>query len=168
MVLRRQATVLQTLGDRDSFRSVQAPNFPHRAPARPLASNLSIMRAVTDDLVPTSIPYRLVLRVLGSGETILWLVKDGGRQRFLHNQIEAEEATTERYVIDDINPLSARAEYTAHQVIGRGEWETRTESNLTVTCSHESFFLDAKLTAYESDVEIFSRDWNTEIPRDGF
>ena len=111
---------------------------------------------------------RVINHDIVSGETVLWLVKDGGRQRFLHNQIEAEEATTERYVIDDINPLSARAEYTAHQVIGRGEWETRTESNLTVTCSHESFFLDAKLTAYESDVEIFSRDWNTEIPRDGF
>ncbi len=95
-------------------------------------------------------------------------MKDAGRQRFSHNQIEAEEATTERYVIREDDPLSARAEYTASQVVARGQWETRTESSLTVSCSSDLFLLDAKLTAYESANEVFSRSWATEIPRDGF
>ncbi|HJP07249.1 MAG TPA: CocE/NonD family hydrolase [Arenicellales bacterium] len=54
------------------------------------------------------------------------------------------------------------------QVIARGKWETRTESNLAVSCLHQCFFVEAKLTAYENDIEAFSRSWATEIPRDGF
>ena len=111
---------------------------------------------------------RTITKNVATGESVLWLVKDAGRQRFSHNQIEAEEATTERYVIGETDPLSARAEYTAHQVVARGNWQTRTESSLTVSCSRELFLLDAKLTAYEGDNEVYSRSWATEIPRDGF
>ena len=67
----------------------------------------------------------------------------------------------------DHDPLSARAEYTAHQVIARDSWETRTTSSLSVSCSYNSFILEAELTAYEGEDEVFSRTWRIEILRDG-
>jgi len=110
---------------------------------------------------------RVITRDIVEGETVLWLKKDSGRQRLSHNRIEAEESTTERYLIKDHDPLSARAEYTAHQVIARDTWETRTVSSLSVSCNYTHLILEAELTAFEGEDEVFSRTWRSEIPRDG-
>ena len=103
-----------------------------------------------------------------SGEFTFSLVKDGGRVRLHHNGIEMAGGTTERYVITDDDPLSARAEYACEYGIGRGEWQTRTRGKLVMTCSADTFFLEAELDAFEGDTRVFSRNWDLAIPRDGF
>ena len=76
--------------------------------------------------------------------------------------------TTERYLIRDDDPLSARAEYTCEYGVGRGHWQTRTKGRLTMTCSADTFFVVAELDAYEGERRVFSRNWDLQIPRDGF
>ena len=76
--------------------------------------------------------------------------------------------TTERYVITDDDPLSARAEYTCEYGIGRGEWQTRTRGKLVMTCSADTFYIKAELDAFEGDTRVLSRNWDLAIPRDGF
>ena len=102
------------------------------------------------------------------GEWVFRIRKDAGRQRLHHNDVEMESATTERYVIRDADPLSARAEYACEYALGRGPWQTRTRGRLTMTCSADTFFVAAELDAWEQDHRVFSRDWRLEIPRDGF
>ena len=111
---------------------------------------------------------RTITHDVETGEIIFALVKDGGCVRLHHNNIEMASGTTERYTIRNDDPLSARAEYSCDYGIGRGEWQTRTSGRLTMTCSAETFFVTARLDAYENDTRIFSRNWNLEIPRDGF
>lgn len=111
---------------------------------------------------------RTITHDVETGEVIFNLLKDGGRVRLHHNEVEMASGTTERYVIRDDDPLSARAEYTCAYGVGRGDWQTRTQGRLTVTCSADTFFVTAELDAYEGEQRVFSRNWGLEFPRDGF
>ena len=111
---------------------------------------------------------RTITHDVEKGEWVFLIEKDAGRQRLHHNDVEMESATTERYVIRDDDPLSARAEYTCGYALGRGSWQTRTRGRLVMTCSADAFFVAAELDACEHERRVFSRDWNFEIPRDGF
>ena len=111
---------------------------------------------------------RVISHDVESGAIDFHLVKDGGRVRLPHNNIEMASSTTEHYTIHDDDPLSARAEYTCEYGVGRGEWQTRTQGKVIMTCSADSFFVKAELDAYEGDTRVFSRNWDLTIPRDGF
>jgi putative CocE/NonD family hydrolase len=111
---------------------------------------------------------RTITHDVETGEIIFKLVKDGGRVRLHHNDIEMSSGTTERYVIRDDEPLSARAEYTCEYGVGRGDWQTRTKGRLTMTCSADTFFVTAELDAYEGEQRVYSRNWDLKVPRDGF
>ena len=111
---------------------------------------------------------RTITRDVETGETIFSLLKDGGKTRLHHNGIEMASSTTERYVITDYDALSAKAEYSCDYVVGRGEWQTRTHGEVTMTCSATSFLLAASLDAFENDTLVTSRQWTVDVPRDGF
>ena len=111
---------------------------------------------------------RTITHDVESGEIIFHLVKDGGGVRLHHNGIEMASGTTERYTIRDDDPLSAQAQYTCEYGVGRGDWQTRTSGRLTMTCSADTFFVVAELDAYEGNTRVFSRNWDLNIPRDGF
>lgn len=57
---------------------------------------------------------------------------------------------------------------TSEYGIGRGEWQTRTRGKLVMTCSADTFNVEAELDAFEGDTRVFSRNWDPAIPRDGF
>ena len=133
---------------------------PFEAPGTPPPLGTSTLRAGRQQ--------RTITHDVETGDVVFLVHKDAGRQRLHHNDIEMESQTTERYVIRDDDPLSARAEYTCEYAVGRGPWQTRTRGRLTMTCSAETFFVTAELDACEHERRVFSRDWNLEIPRDGF
>ena len=111
---------------------------------------------------------RSITHDVESGQISFRLIKDGGRVRLHHNNIEMASSTTERYTIRDDNPLSARAQYTCEYAVGRGDWQTPTRGKVDMTCSADTFFVVAELDAYEGERRIYSRNWNLAIPRDGF
>jgi hypothetical protein len=64
------------------------------------------------------------------------------------------------------DPLSAKADAAWTIAIGRGDWQTRVETQSTVSGDATSFHCTNRLDAYEGNVRIFSKTWTKQIPRD--
>ena len=100
-----------------------------------------------------------------TGDVIYDITTDGGEVRFDNTGLAYGSTNEQRYVINDANPSSARAEYRADFTFVRDCWNVRTESELIVTCDVNDFFLVGKIAAYEDGSQVFTRDWNFKIPR---
>jgi hypothetical protein len=64
------------------------------------------------------------------------------------------------------DPLSAKADSAWKITIGRGEWQTRVETQSTLSGDAEAFHLTNRLDAYEGNARIFAKTWTKRIPRD--
>jgi hypothetical protein len=47
----------------------------------------------------------------------------------------------------------------------RGDWHTRVETSMRMTCTRETFHVAATMQAFEGDTEVCSRKWDRTIPR---
>jgi predicted acyl esterase len=64
------------------------------------------------------------------------------------------------------DPLSAKADSAWTIAIGRGEWQTRVETQSTVSGDAGSFHVTNRVDGYEGNARIFSKTWTRRIPRD--
>jgi hypothetical protein len=64
------------------------------------------------------------------------------------------------------DPLSARADSAWNIALGRGEWQTRVETQSTLSGDARCFRLTNRLDAYEGNVRVFGKTWTKVIPRD--
>ena len=103
----------------------------------------------------------------GSRHSFTLGVADEGARRLLPDGIEYGSLLNDTYTIVDGDPLSAhvRCERALH--VGRADWQVRiaTVSEMSTDATH--FHLQNTLTAYEGDVEVFTRTWVTAVARDG-
>ncbi len=104
---------------------------------------------------------------LPDGTQRLRLVTDGGLMRHESTGMESGKVITEIWDIRADDPLSARHETHWSFTIGRGDWQTRTETRTVMTCDATSFHIVARLDAYDGDERLITRDWQFSVPRDG-
>jgi uncharacterized protein len=105
--------------------------------------------------------------ILDNGTHQLRLVTDGGARREVSTGIEVAKIITETWKIRPDDPLSARSEAAWTFEVGRGDWQTRTETWTEMTCDATSFHVRAKLEAYDGEALLFSTAWDFSVPRDG-
>jgi hypothetical protein len=48
----------------------------------------------------------------------------------------------------------------------RGDWSIRTESDSSIHCDAENFYIKATITAFESEQQVNQRSWGKTIKRD--
>ena len=108
---------------------------------------------------------RQVRHDIQSGEITYDVDSDGGEVHFEDIDLDYGSTSSQRYVITEGDPLSARAEYRAGFAFARGDWRVRTESELVVSCNSSHFLLLGRVAAYEGETRVFARDWDVEIPR---
>ena len=106
-------------------------------------------------------------QTLADGTRRLRIVTDGGRERQASTGIEAGRRIDEQWDIHPDDPLSARMETRWTYEIGRGDWQTRTESHTEVTCDATHFHVRAWLRTFEGGSPFVERSWNFRVPRDG-
>jgi uncharacterized protein len=111
--------------------------------------------------------FERIEEVLEDGTHRLRLITDGGQVRHASTGMESGKVITETWEIHPDDPLSARNAAHWSYTIGRGDWQTRTETRSEMTCDAESFHLRASLEAYDGETLIGRRDWAFTIPRDG-
>ena len=111
--------------------------------------------------------FERIEEVLDDGTHRLRLITDGGLVRHESTGLESGKVITETWEIHPDDPLSARNSAHWSYTIGRGPWQTRTETRSEMTCDAENFHLRASLEAYEGDTLICRRDWAFSVPRDG-
>jgi predicted acyl esterase len=74
--------------------------------------------------------------------------------------------SSELWEISDSDPTSARVELRSASTMRREDWgEFGFETLLRVGATRDDFLVDARITASENGVEVFSREWNRAIPR---
>ncbi|NWQ39554.1 CocE/NonD family hydrolase [Bacillus sp. EB106-08-02-XG196] len=101
-----------------------------------------------------------------NGVWVLEDFSDEGARRLSGNGVEYGSTNRNTYTIAEGDPLSAEVccEWTLD--VGRGEWQTRLESVSTMKADAERFFITNELTAFEGKKQVFTKKWNSEIPRD--
>lgn len=110
---------------------------------------------------------RVIRTDMGKGETVVEIDDQSGRSRYDEIDLVAEARSTERYRIVEDDPLSCSAEVTWQWFFERGDWRIRTEMRTKVECDRRNFIVTARLAAFEGDVQVFERDFEERIRRNG-
>jgi hypothetical protein len=79
-----------------------------------------------------------------------------------------EVKTDGKYHLDikDDDPTSAVAEMSKAETKRRGDWQIHYEARMRLTCTRDTFRLQASLRARAGEEEVCQRDWDCAIPRD--
>lgn len=144
---------------------VRPPSPRDKTPPRFKAAEAAPGAARTS-LTPGS-RNRTIQTDLAKGETVVNVTDTSGRNRYDEIDLIAEAQSTERYSVIEGDPLSATAEVTWTWTFERGDWRIRTESLTRVTCTKRDFVISAKLSAYEGDETVFSREFEERVRRNG-
>jgi hypothetical protein len=89
-----------------------------------------------------------------------------GRFTIDHFGLETDFVQSEAYRIGDNDPLSAEIDIRYVISIGRGDWQTRTETRTVMRADKTHFLLEGTLNAFEGDKQLLARKWQERIPRD--
>jgi putative CocE/NonD family hydrolase len=109
---------------------------------------------------------RWVERDIGAGTITYRIEEDMGRFTIDHLGLETDFVQSEAYRIGDDDPLSAEIDIRYVISIGRGDWQTRTETRTVMRADKTHFLLEGTLNAFEGDKQILARKWQERISRD--
>jgi uncharacterized protein len=116
--------------------------------------------------------HRTIERDVPSGDVVYRIFSDGGEfdgaalVYFEEIDLQAGFAFFQRYRIGESDPLSARAEITAHATLRRKRWMPEVRGLVELRATKDAFIVTAHLAANEGGKEIFTRAWEETIPRD--
>ncbi len=108
---------------------------------------------------------RWVERDLQTGETHYQVINDTGEDEMPDHGLRVRHFHQDCWSIKANDPLSCRAHSRYICWMRRDNWSTRTESESSFSCDAEHFYIEATLTAYESDTQINQRHWKKTIKR---
>jgi hypothetical protein len=94
------------------------------------------------------------------------ILQDCGLYRLDDIDLTVQTVVTERYDIRPDDPLSARAEVSSTVRMRRGDWSVEARTRTILTATREEFRVQAVLDAFGGEGRVFSRSWNTTVPRD--
>ncbi len=110
--------------------------------------------------------HETVTRDLITGETVFMTEKDGGRITIDHIGLDVENSKIETFRIGDDDPTTAAVDIAYTHRVGRGDWQTRTETRTVMRATESEFIVNARLDAFEGDKRILSRNWHVRHKRD--
>lgn len=108
---------------------------------------------------------RVIETDLIAGTHALVIHDDLGDHENLDHGLCTGETMSERWEIRPDDPLSAMAEHQWDQRLSRGPWAVRTRAWARMTATATHLIHEARLTAWENDVELFDRIYREEVPR---
>jgi putative CocE/NonD family hydrolase len=123
-----------------------APPWPHR-----VLREVHARRWVETDLI--------------TGTRILCVDDDLGDVENLTHGLCSGETMSERWQIHPGDPLSARATHTWEQRLSRGAWRVKTSVVAQMWADASHLHMQASLTAWEGDDQVFHRDFNESVAR---
>lgn len=115
---------------------------------------------------------RTIERDLATNQTVYTIISDGGDldgaavARMEDIELDIGHTILKRFFIDEDDPLSARAEVVQKTTFHRGAWRTRIETRTDFSATAEHFLLEARLSAYEGEQQVFTRRWQRRIARE--
>ncbi len=93
---------------------------------------------------------------------------DSGTQRFDRHGWITSVRTDYQYRIHPDDPTSACVDLSATEKYGReGQLDARIEAHQKMTCDKTHFYIEASLDVFDGEKQVYSRQWNKRIKRDG-
>jgi hypothetical protein len=71
----------------------------------------------------------------------------------------------EHYTVHESDPSQTSADTSATWQLTRGDWRIRTETSTRVTCTAETFEIEASLEAFEGEERVTARQWRRSLAR---
>jgi putative CocE/NonD family hydrolase len=118
------------------------------------------------DILRVASGSRTIERAAAGGAVTVHTLDDFGAQRFQAHGLEVGSTVRQSFSIAPDDPLSAETLAAWTQTVGRGDWQTRTETQTRMWSDEKTFYLEAKLAASEGDTRVFEKTWQDAIPRD--
>ena len=95
------------------------------------------------------------------------VVTDDGAVRDDAHGLETDATCVEDWLIHPDDPLSAECRIVWECLMKRGDWQVRMRSEASLTASQTHWHPRAKLETWEGETPMFSRNFASDIPRDG-
>lgn len=108
----------------------------------------------------------LLHRDLATKASTLEVINDQGRFRINDIGTEIHRSAREYYRTVDDDFTSARGETITESCFKRDDWHTEVYTRTTLSCTRDNFIVHAQLDAYENEHRVFSKNWESVIPRD--
>lgn len=108
----------------------------------------------------------LLHRDLATKASTLEVINNQGRFRINDIGTEIHRSAREYYRTVDDDFTSARGETITESCFKRGDWHTEVYTRTTLSCTVDNFIVHAQLDAYENEYRVFSKNWESVIPRD--
>lgn len=108
----------------------------------------------------------LLHRDLATKASTLEVINNQGRFRINDIGTEIHRSAREYYRTVDDDFTSARGETITESCFKRGDWNTEVYTRTTLSCTVDNFIIHAQLDAYENEYRVFSKNWESVIPRD--
>ena len=100
-----------------------------------------------------------------SGTVSLVIHDDFGEVEDADHGLINGSVAREWWEIHPNDPLSARARTHWTDETRRGDWSIRTEAYAEMTSDAETFYLTARIEAFEGEKLVFSKDFDRRVPR---
>ncbi len=102
----------------------------------------------------------------GTGAQLFHVENDSGTIHLDGIDLDMWSRTTEDYLIEPNDPLSARFEVGWVTGFARKDWQVETKTRTVLTSTRDAFHLEATIDAYEKGARVVAKNWNVSIPRD--
>ena len=103
---------------------------------------------------------------LGEQRIDLVRTRDRGAWRTTDTDVDYDTRGELHFSIQADDPSTAAQELALTTTMGRPGWRIRTEVLTRIRCTAEAFQVQAQLDAWDGEEHLFSRSWDTQIPRD--
>lgn len=133
------------------------PSLLAAPPRAPRPANTEAQRPASNE--------RRVITDQAAKTTTLEIRDDYGALVYTDHGMMNAGLKQERTTIAWDDPLSATADTHWTHELGRGDWHVRTETVTRLTCDAGAFHLEARVTAFEGDAQVFEKIWQTSLPR---
>ena len=147
------------------------------------AINLPVRRTDSEDILDFSIPeiapmgkFRsieppfsslTVSRDLAEGVWNQKLVEDHGIAHIDAINLDVGDGLTCEFSIQDDDPLSATAVWNWHTLRRRKGWDLNIQTRTCLRSTATEFLIDTSVVATQSDEEVFRKNWNQRLQRNG-
>jgi hypothetical protein len=148
--------------------NLELPVRPRRAEDRKLPRFLPAENApelAVIELRPDE-SHVLVTEDLKAGTLTTERYNDEGLTHIVPWNWDYGQSARRTYTIRADEPTSAMAAMEWKKEFGRGDFRIRIEARTRMRASREHFHLTATLDAFEGEARVFSREWDSLIPRD--
>lgn len=112
-------------------------------------------------------PERLISHDVAKRETFIQVDPMYGGTRIYPDGLHFDEDSVERYWISWDDPTTARTEAEWKIKLSRPDmdWEASLTANTWISCDEDNFYNVSEVECFDKDEKIFSKRWETTIPR---